>query len=99
MQAKIKVDGKQLEKLQQFKYTGQAITKEGKSNKKIEIRIAQAKSMIIKLNDIFMSKDISLHLRLRVIDLYVYSILLYGDETSIECQEFKTDTLILQKEV
>ena len=37
--------------------------------------------MFIKPNDIFMSRDISLDLRLRAINLYVYSILLYGDET------------------
>ena len=37
--------------------------------------------MFIQLNDIFISRDISLDLRLRAINLYVYSILLYGDET------------------
>ena len=36
--------------------------------------------MFIKLNDIFMSRDISLDLRLRSINFYVYSIFLYGDE-------------------
>ena len=81
MQAKIKVDGKQLEQVKQFKYLGQIIFNEGKGNKEIEIRIAQAKSMFIKLNDIFMSKDISLDLRLRAINLHAYSILFYGDKT------------------
>ena len=52
MQAKIKADSKQLEQVQQFKYLDQTITNEGKSNKEIEIRNAQAKSMFIKLNDI-----------------------------------------------
>ena len=80
MQAKIKVGRKQLEHIQQFKYLGQTITNEGKSNKEIEICISQAKSIFIKLNGIFMSRYISLDLRLRVINLYVYSILLYGDE-------------------
>ena len=75
------LDGKQLEQVQQFKYLGQTITNEGKGNKEIEIRIAQTKLMFIKLNDIFMSRDISLDLRLRAINLHVYSILLYGDET------------------
>ena len=37
--------------------------------------------MFIKLSGIFMSRDISLDLRLRAINLYVYSILLYGDES------------------
>ena len=79
MQVKIKVDGKQFEQVQ-FKYLGQIITNEGKSNKEIEIHIAQAKSMFIRLN-IFMLRDILLDLRLRAINLYVYSILLYSDET------------------
>ena len=47
MQAKIKDDGKQLEQVQQFKYLGQTLTDKCKSNKEIEIRIAQAKSMFI----------------------------------------------------
>ena len=47
----------------------------------LRIRITQAKSMFIKLNDIFMSRDSSLDFRLKAINLYVYSILLYGDET------------------
>ena len=80
MQAKIKVNGKQLEQVQQFNCLGHTITNEGKGNKEIEIRIAQAKSMFIKLN-IFMSRDIPLDLRLRAINLYVYSIFLYSDET------------------
>ena len=52
MQAKIIVDGKPTEQVH-FKYLGQIITNEGKSNKEIENSIAQAKSMFIKLNDIF----------------------------------------------
>ena len=39
--------------------------------------------MFMKLNDIFMSRDSSLDLRLRAINLHVYSILLYGDKTWI----------------
>ena len=46
----------------------------------IEIHIAQAKSMFIQLNDILCC-DILLDLRLRDINLYVYSKLLYSDET------------------
>ena len=36
-QVKIKVDRKQLEQVQQFKYLGQTITSEGKNNKEKEI--------------------------------------------------------------
>ena len=53
MQAKIKVDGKQLEQVQQFKYLGRIITIEGKSNKEIE----KAKSMFIKLDNIFLYQE------------------------------------------
>ena len=48
MQVKIKVEGKNLEQVQQFKYLCQTITNEGKGNKEIEIPIAQAKSIFIK---------------------------------------------------
>ena len=51
MQVKIKINEKQLEEVQHFKYLGQ------------------------------MSRDISLDFRLSAINLYVYSILHYSDET------------------
>ena len=75
------VDGKYLDQVKQFKYLGQTITNEGQNNKQIVIHIAQAKLVFIKLKDVFMSRDISLSLKLKAISLYVYSILLYGEVT------------------
>ena len=57
-----KQNSKQLEQAR-FKYLSETITNEGNRDKGIEIHIAQAKSMFIKLNDIFRSRN-SLDLRL-----------------------------------
>lgn len=75
LHANIKVNGKELEQVEQFKYLGQTINKEDKSNREFETRIAQAKSMFIKL------RDISLSLRFRAFHLSIPSILIYDDET------------------
>ena len=37
--------------------------------------------MLINLNDSFMSREISLDFRFRAFNVYVYSIILYGEET------------------
>ena len=37
--------------------------------------------MLINLNDSFMSRKTSLDFRFRAFNLYVYSIILYGEET------------------
>ena len=52
--------------------------------------------MSIKLNDIFMSRDISLDLRLRAIYLYVYSTLLYGNQTWILYVESTKELEVLE---
>ena len=49
--------------------------------KEIRARIAMAKGRFEKMYKLFESKQISMKLKLRMINCYVYSILLYGCET------------------
>ena len=79
--ADIKIDGKSLEQVQHFKYLGQIVNEEAKKEQEITKRIDEAKSLFIRLRDIFTSKDISLALRLRLVNCYIHPKALYGDKT------------------
>ena len=79
--ASIKVDGKDLEQVEHFKYLGQTVNQEGRSEQEIKIRIAKAKSTFISMRNILTSKDISLALRIRLVKCYIYPLVLYGAET------------------
>ena len=79
--ANIQVDGKILEQVDHFKYLGQTVSESGKNIQEIKIRIAQAKSTFIQMSDILTSRDISIALRLKAVSMYIYPIVLYGDES------------------
>ena len=75
----ILVENEVLEQLDLFKYLGQLITPDGKNEK--EIRARMAKGRFKKMYKLFESKQLSTKLKLRLINCYVHSILLYGCET------------------
>ena len=77
----ILVENETLEQLDIFKYLGQLITPDGKNEKEIRARIAMAKGRFEKMHKLFESKQLSTKLKLRMINCYIYSILLYGCET------------------
>ena len=79
--ANIQVDGKILEQVDHFKYLGQTVSESGKNIQEIKIRIAQAKSTFLQMSDILTSRDISIALRLKAVSMYIYPIVLYGDES------------------
>ena len=80
-EAKIIADGKVLEQVHHFKYLGQTVNENGKTDQEVKIRIAQAKSTFIQMKDILTTRNISIALRLKTVDLYIYPIVLYGAET------------------
>ena len=53
----IQLYGEKLEEVNQFKYLGATITKDGSSDSEIKIRLAQATSAMIRLTTIWNSKD------------------------------------------
>ena len=75
--ANILVENESLEQLDIFKYLGQLITPDGKNEKEICARIAMAKGRFEKMHKLFESKQLSVKLKLRTINCYIYSILLY----------------------
>ena len=72
--ANISIDNEELEQVEEFKYLGQTITADAKTEKEIKIRIGIAKSRFQELKIVLANRRISQELRLRLdLDLDVYS--------------------------
>lgn len=76
---KIKVRGKELETVSQFKYLGSIITEEG-SRAEILSRAAQTTAAMSKLRPIWKDKNICLKTKIRLLRALVISIFLYSCE-------------------
>ncbi|GFS24696.1 endonuclease-reverse transcriptase [Elysia marginata] len=76
----IKVKGKCIEQIEQFKYLGQLITTDARSDDEIKRRITITKSAFTKLSHILTSKRVGLLTRLRVMKCFVWSPFLYASE-------------------
>jgi len=76
----IKIDQKQLENVECFKYLGSMLTEDGRCTCEIKFRIAMAKATFNKKKNLFTSK-LDFNLRKRLVRCYVWSIVLYGAET------------------
>ena len=75
------VDNEKIEQVRRFKYLGQQITDDGRNVQEVKQRIAIAKSAFVSMKQIFLSRNVSMHLKLRLIKCYIFSILTYGSET------------------
>lgn len=77
---KIILNGKTLKQVTKFKYLGTLITPDARCTSEINSRIAQAKVAFENMGNIMKSKKISIHVRKRVLNTYVYPILTYASE-------------------
>ena len=75
----ITISGNILETVDKFKYLGVTLTKDGKSESEINIRMTTATSALVRLNTIWKSNKISIQTILLYKSLIV-SIMLYGCE-------------------
>ena len=75
----ITMEGEQLEEVQNFKYLGATLSKDGTSTAEIRSRIAIATATMVKLSALWRSK-ISFHTKHRLFKSLVLSTLLYGCE-------------------
>ena len=74
------VNGEELKQVKQFNYLGSLITEDGRSEKEIKKRIAAAKRAFGNMKTILTNGNISLKLRKRFIQTYIWSTMLYGCE-------------------
>ncbi|KAL8574593.1 hypothetical protein ACOMHN_061593 [Nucella lapillus] len=77
----IKLNGQKLKEVDNFKYIGSIITKDGSSIKESRTRLSLASPVMTKLVTFWKSNTISLPVKIRLYKSLVLSILLYGCET------------------
>ena len=77
----IKVDGNTLEQVETFKYLGQTITSDGRSDTAIRQRIEIARQTFLNMSDVLTARNIQIETRKRLARCYVLSTLLYASET------------------
>ena len=77
----IKINGEPVEQVKSFKYLGQEVNESSQLEDELKKRINLAKIKFVEMKVIFMSKEITLQNKLRLLDCYIYSILLYGADT------------------
>ena len=72
--------GETIKQVKTFKYLGYIITSDGRCSTEIKRRIAIAKDSFSKMRPIFKNHNISITTKHRVLQAYVWSVLLYGCE-------------------
>ena len=81
MKANFTINNEELEQVEEFKYIGQTITADAKTEKEIRIRTGIAKSRFQEIKTILMNRRISQDLKFRLIKCFIYSVFTYGCET------------------
>ncbi|GFO17364.1 RNA-directed DNA polymerase from mobile element jockey [Plakobranchus ocellatus] len=69
-----------LKQSEKFKYLGTIISNDGKTNREISARTAQAKINFQKMKTILTNKHISIETRKRALQCYIEPVLMYGCE-------------------
>ena len=82
-----KMYGKYLENVSNFKYLGATLSDDATSTKEIRIRLATATSVMVKLENIWRSKEIVFKIKFKLYKSLVLSTLLCGCETWTLYQE------------
>ena len=81
IQANINLLGRQIERVQKYKYLGTWITENNEQTTEIRTRIETARNAFVKLKTILCSRDLTMDLRVRTLRCYVFLILYYGLES------------------
>ena len=78
---RLELDGEDIEEVEDFVYLGSNISKDGGSDRDIQVRIGKARTAFTILRPVWKSKTISRKTKLRIFNTNVKSVLLYGSET------------------
>ena len=77
----VKLEGNEIDEVETFTYLGSIIDKHGGTDADVKARIGKARGAFIQLKNIWSSKVLSLHTKIRLFNSNVKSVLLYGAET------------------
>ncbi|VDP75150.1 unnamed protein product [Schistosoma curassoni] len=77
----ITLDGETLEDVKSFTYLGSIIDEQGGSDAYVKARIGRARAAFLQLKNIWNSKQLSTNIKLRISNIKVKAVLVYGAET------------------
>ena len=80
MQCKRQLDNKPIEQVESFNYLGVFITSDGRCAKEIRRRIYVVRNTFDEMGKLFKDRKISTKTKLRLLNCYVYPILISGSE-------------------
>ena len=78
---KLELDGEAIDEVENFTYIGSNISKDGGSDRDIQVRIGKARTAFSILTPVWRSKLMSRKTKLRIFNTNVTFVLLYGLET------------------
>lgn len=81
------IEGENIKQVKQFLYLVSTIIEDGRSKSEVEIRTVIAKPKVSELNKLMTIRKISLALRDRMLQCYVFSVFINGAETLTFGQE------------
>ena len=90
----VKLEGKDIEDVDEFTYLGAVVSKEGGGGKDMDSRLNKARAAFTKLNKVWNSNQISRKTKIKLYKSIVRPVLLYGCETwkIIKSDERKLDS-------
>lgn len=96
---KFQIDGTEIEVTNEYNFLGSLITKDGYSRKEINRRISIGRTAVTKLDKIIKDKDISVPLKVKLIETLVFPTVTYGSEswTVLERDRKRIDAFELWK--
>ena len=77
----IKVDGEEIERVDNFVYLGSCLCEDGNVEKDVKIRIGKGGATFQKMKNVWRAKKLSLKLKLRIYNAIILPTLLYASET------------------
>ena len=76
----IKIEGKTLEQVTEFVYSGGVITKDGRCTRDVKRRISLASAMFGTMNKIWRSNNITTATKVKLYGTFVIPVIIYGSE-------------------
>ena len=76
-----KIDGETVETVSDFPFGGSQITADGDCSHEIKRRLLLGRKVIINLDSIFKSRDITLPTKVRLVKAMVFPVVMYGFES------------------